>query len=194
MRNKDKTCKGYRGVSCSRPVRASGLCKSHYASRAQQRRKYQLSDEAEVYLVERAAGHCELCGTASDLKTDHCHRSKLVRGLLCHQCNVGLGMFKDDPELMRKAIDWITNNGPEGALPLETRIKKKASNRVSSKLLGVMTQEPQTTQQLATTLFGSDTRAARAKVRRYASELVHQGKVAQVQKGIGYTPDLWALA
>ncbi len=41
------------------------------------------------------------------LAVDHCHDSGRIRGLLCTDCNVGLGCFLDDPELFRKAIAYL---------------------------------------------------------------------------------------
>lgn len=54
------------------------------------------------------AGCCALCTTPCDvLVIDHCHTKKVVRGLLCSQCNVALGMLKDDPDLLRRAADYL---------------------------------------------------------------------------------------
>lgn len=46
------------------------------------------------------------------LSIDHCHscrknRKKDVRGLLCHDCNTGIGKFKDNIDLMEKAIEYL---------------------------------------------------------------------------------------
>lgn len=41
------------------------------------------------------------------LAVDHCHNSGKVRGLLCSSCNVALGSFKDDIQLLQKAIDYL---------------------------------------------------------------------------------------
>ena len=41
---------------------------------------------------------------------DHCHKSELVRGILCNQCNAGLGQFKDNPELMEAAASYVRRN------------------------------------------------------------------------------------
>jgi len=41
------------------------------------------------------------------LKIDHDHRTGQVRGLLCHTCNAGLGMFKDNIELLHRAIMYL---------------------------------------------------------------------------------------
>jgi hypothetical protein len=43
-------------------------------------------------------------------RLDHCHTSGEFRGFLCNQCNSGLGQFKDNTELMSKAIDYIKNH------------------------------------------------------------------------------------
>tara|TARA_R110002072_G_C7616088_1_gene505485 strand:- start:40 stop:414 length:375 start_codon:yes stop_codon:yes gene_type:complete len=38
---------------------------------------------------------------------DHCHATGKVRGVLCTQCNTGLGMFKDSEEFLSNAIKWL---------------------------------------------------------------------------------------
>ena len=55
---------------------------------------------------------CAICKNDLDMgkKTciDHCHNSKKVRGILCWSCNVGLGHFKDSPELLKQAAVYCT--------------------------------------------------------------------------------------
>lgn len=60
--------------------------------------------------VEDRGEFCFICGSPPDtrrLHVDHCHKTERVRGLLCLNCNTGLGKFKDDPTLLQKAIDYL---------------------------------------------------------------------------------------
>ena len=53
---------------------------------------------------------CEICGSPPSgrgLSLDHCHVSGVFRGWLCFACNAGLGMFKDKPDLLNKAIEYL---------------------------------------------------------------------------------------
>lgn len=68
----------------------------------------------ELYngLYEVQQGCCAICGIhASKLKknlaADHCHISKKIRGLLCVNCNQGLGQFKDNLDLLFNAIVYL---------------------------------------------------------------------------------------
>ncbi len=55
---------------------------------------------------------CAICGRDESmlrrrLAIDHCHDSGQVRGLLCDECNAGIGFFKDSVELLQKAIEYL---------------------------------------------------------------------------------------
>lgn len=43
----------------------------------------------------------------SRLSIDHCHSSLVIRGLLCHNCNTGIGKFKDSIDLLQSAINYL---------------------------------------------------------------------------------------
>jgi hypothetical protein len=56
---------------------------------------------------------CALCTEKPAVDIDHCHEGGHVRGLLCRACNLGLGMFKDSPALLLKAIEYVSRRNEE---------------------------------------------------------------------------------
>lgn len=54
---------------------------------------------------------CQICYNELQLAVDHCHESGKVRGLLCSNCNNGLGRFKDNLEYLKNAIKYLKENG-----------------------------------------------------------------------------------
>ena len=70
-----------------------------------------LSESQKFYVMEHD-GYCEICGgpptgRTKRLSIDHDHATGAFRGLLCGHCNTGLGMFKDNPNLLEKAIQYL---------------------------------------------------------------------------------------
>ena len=63
-------------------------------------------DEVES-LLERNEGRCMICGVQEKLVPDHDHETLELRGVLCHWCNTGLGMFRDDPSSLAAAIVYL---------------------------------------------------------------------------------------
>ena len=60
-------------------------------------------------------GGCAICkvkdnGTYEYFSVDHCHKTLKVRGLLCTNCNNGLGRFKDRIDLLDAAIKYLRNS------------------------------------------------------------------------------------
>ena len=44
---------------------------------------------------------------------DHCHESESFRGWLCHTCNRALGGFKDNTEILNRAIKYLEKHREE---------------------------------------------------------------------------------
>ena len=76
--------------------------------------RFGISREFYKLLHEVQGGVCAICRQPETVKgrdnlaVDHNHETDEVRGLLCHSCNTGLGKFKDDPELLQRAISYLT--------------------------------------------------------------------------------------
>lgn len=84
----------------------------------QLKRKYGISLEDYREFHKRQGGVCGICGMPEqtidprtnktlNLPVDHDHETGIVRGLLCSNCNRGLGMYKNNPALLRKAADYL---------------------------------------------------------------------------------------
>lgn len=73
-------------------------------------RLYGITLEQYEAMLEAQDGVCKICGSPPGRKrlhVDHCHVTKVVRGLLCSPCNTALGAFKDDEELLERAIAYL---------------------------------------------------------------------------------------
>src|SRR5262245_45150922 len=78
--------------------------------------RYGISRADYEALLAHQGGVCAICGSKSHrrLVVDHCHVCRRVRGLLCRNCNVGLGMYCDDTRRLRAAIAYLegSRRGP----------------------------------------------------------------------------------
>lgn len=58
------------------------------------------------------AGRCAVCEKVmKHPQIDHCHTTKVVRGLLCGKCNRMLGMAKDRPSTLESAAAYLRKSG-----------------------------------------------------------------------------------
>lgn len=66
-------------------------------------------------MFERQHGRCGICKEKMTRPLlDHCHKTMVVRGLLCANCNVALGKFQDDTKVLANAIEYLTDNTGTG--------------------------------------------------------------------------------
>ena len=70
--------------------------------------RYGLTPEEYEKLSTKQLKKCAICGAGKKLDVDHCHKTKRIRGLLCGNCNRGLGLFKDDPNILQNAIKYLS--------------------------------------------------------------------------------------
>lgn len=54
-------------------------------------------------------GKCAICQNKQGrtLHVDHCHRTSIVRGLLCQKCNMAIGLLSDDTKILQRAINYL---------------------------------------------------------------------------------------
>jgi hypothetical protein len=78
------------------------------------RNAYGITLELFHRLLEMQHGGCAICETKhvegdkhKSLHVDHDHKTGEIRGLLCSNCNHGIGKFKDDPEQLRRAAEYL---------------------------------------------------------------------------------------
>jgi Recombination endonuclease VII len=50
---------------------------------------------------------CEICGIKTELVWDHCHVFNEFRGWICNNCNLGLGLVHDNPEVLRAMAEYL---------------------------------------------------------------------------------------
>jgi hypothetical protein len=76
------------------------------------KRAYGITSEQYDAMWRKQDGRCAICGEperARRLGVDHCHVTGRVRGLLCRNCNSGLGHFRDRPSFISSAIQYLSS-------------------------------------------------------------------------------------
>ena len=76
---------------------------------------YGISEAEYENQLAKQEGKCAICRKEfkfsnkdkNTIHIDHCHKTGQTRGLLCGECNKGLGFFHDSPELLLAAINYL---------------------------------------------------------------------------------------
>jgi len=76
------------------------------------KRRYGITDADIIYILRDQSWSCAICGLhffMFNLKVcvDHDHNTGKVRGILCSHCNYGLGHFRDNPQYLSNATEYI---------------------------------------------------------------------------------------
>jgi hypothetical protein len=71
------------------------------------KRKYGIDLEKYNQLLEEQFGLCAICLEEKPLHVDHDHKTGIVRGLLCSNCNTAVGLLKDDALNIQGAINYL---------------------------------------------------------------------------------------
>lgn len=71
---------------------------------------YGITVEGVNEMLERQKSKCAIClvGLSKDnLRVDHDHKTKKVRGILCNNCNLGIGNLKENKQYLISAIEYL---------------------------------------------------------------------------------------
>ena len=84
--------------------------------RDQLRHRFNLTIGEYDKILEKQQGKCAICGGGKEKQkykfaVDHCHATGKIRGILCRNCNVGLGFFKDNPRSLTNALTYLISSG-----------------------------------------------------------------------------------
>lgn len=80
------------------------------------KRLFGISIEEYDTMHKNQNGHCAICNSEEVLShirvlsVDHCHKTGKIRGLLCTNCNQGIGHFFDKIELLKNAIEYLNTH------------------------------------------------------------------------------------
>ena len=84
-------------------------------------RRFSLDVSVYYEMLKDQNNVCKICGKEETRKSrtegkicqlviDHCHTTGIIRSLLCHHCNAGLGHFMDSPDILHSAIQYLQSH------------------------------------------------------------------------------------
>lgn len=78
------------------------------------RNRYGIDIEDYEKILKEQNGVCAICGgtdlgrkSAKYFVIDHCHETNKIRGLLCHKCNMILGLCNDNPDILLNSVIYL---------------------------------------------------------------------------------------
>ena len=110
-------CKSYHNEAARIRRARDKASMPHYVQKTMLKKKYGITLEEYDHMVEKQHGVCAICaspetavgvhGHVQRLAVDHDHKTGVIRGLLCANCNQGLGRFIDNPAILAAAIRYL---------------------------------------------------------------------------------------
>lgn len=82
-------------------------CRSTYRSETRRGYYRDMIADSDLKTIIATTFECVICGDRAPLVVDHSHTNHKIRGMLCNRCNQGLGLFRDDPELLEYARIYL---------------------------------------------------------------------------------------
>ena len=87
--------------------------KRYVNNRPTRMRRFGLTVDQYEAILEKQSGVCALCSSPPKkrkLAVDHCHETGRIRGLLCSNCNTGLGKMGDNIAGLERAILYLSES------------------------------------------------------------------------------------
>jgi hypothetical protein len=75
--------------------------------------KYGIGADDVDELIRQQGGLCAVCREREAKQVDHDHRTGEIRGIVCLHCNAAMGAFHDDPDLIRRAIEYVKRHSDD---------------------------------------------------------------------------------
>ena len=105
----------------ARHLRATGRVQESDRRRSL-KKLYGITLEEWEQMYDEQLGRCAVCfiplAECKIIATDHDHKTGAVRGLLCSKCNLILGQWNDDPEIFRRAAQYLGQVGDHESLTI----------------------------------------------------------------------------
>lgn len=97
----------YCSDNCADTALSCHYLKRNYDMTYQQYQKLLLEQDFKCFLCFGPGFVMDKTRHKLNLVVDHCHSTGKVRGLLCHNCNRALGLFKDNPDVLIRAAEYV---------------------------------------------------------------------------------------
>lgn len=104
-------------LQCGRPFYSeravkfcSTGCRAERAKSRYRQNQYGIEDNIYDQMLKKQEAKCLICDEIKRLVIDHCHATGDVRGLLCANCNSGLGLLGDNVSNLERAVLYLQNN------------------------------------------------------------------------------------
>ena len=101
-------------------IRLKKLEDPYYSKAVNLRKHYGITLDQFNQMLADQGGVCKICGNpepraGNNLSVDHCHDTKIVRSLLCSNCNTVLGHAKDSISTLERCIEYLKyHQTPQG--------------------------------------------------------------------------------
>lgn len=109
-----RDCKDCKNAAARKKWKENTEASNRYKKRARERakeRRYNITQEQFDQMLVNQDNKCKICNntftSTKDTHIDHCHNTDKVRGLLCNVCNMALGQFNDNTDIMDNAIKYL---------------------------------------------------------------------------------------